>query len=136
MKGQSELTQTFIKLVQIALVVVGALAIFFTYISYEITVYRNDANREVYILGNALMSSSCLTDGIKGLLTQSKIDSMVADSSCFKYPIGKVTISSTFYTPAVTIDLGSADIEEEAEFDILIRLNSGQIEPGEMVVTI
>jgi len=132
MKGQSELTQTFIKLVQIALVIIGALAIFFTYVSYEITLYRNDANREAYVLGNALMSSLCLTDGIKGLLIQSKIDNF--DTSCFEYPNGEVTISAGAYSR--TIIFGPADIGKKAEFDILVKLDTGPIEPGTMVVSI
>ena len=89
MKGQSELTATFIKLIQIGFVILGALAILFTFIEYEINIYTSGRERELYIIANALMSSSCFTDGTKGLFIQSKVD-VAVDDSCFKYPAGKV----------------------------------------------
>jgi len=139
MKGQSEFTQTFIKLIQIALVMIGALSIYFTYVSYEITVHSNDANREAYILGNALMSSSCLTDGTKGLLIESKINSLTPNdpAKCINYPNGNIEIKWGATTKP--IDIGSATAGKSAEFDILIKLDvtgGGAIEEGKMTVSV
>ena len=133
MKGQSELTSTFIKLVQIALMILGALAIFFTYVTYEITVYRNDVNREAYVLGNALLASPCLNNGIKGIILESKIAGL---DYCFDYPTGEIDIITQSFSR--TVVLGAEPLlggENKAEFDIIVILEgTGQRVPGKMVV--
>jgi len=132
MKGQSELTETFIKLIQVGLVIVGALAIFFTYVSYELTAHTNDARREAYILGNAIMSSDCFTDGVKGLLVQSKINNAVV--SCFDYTKGKIQIKSTTVDQTIMFGSGATPNGIEEDFNILIKLNDGSIENGKLKV--
>jgi hypothetical protein len=130
MKGQSELTATFVKLVQVGLVIIGALAIFFTYIEYEIIVYQSSAERESYVLGNALLSSNCLTDGTKGLLIQSKLEFF--DKNCFKYP-GKFKVTSPSFTKEIELMPKSSYIAN-ATFDASIKLDTGVIEPAKMEV--
>ena len=61
MKGMEELSEDFLKLLQMALLVVGVLSIFFIFISYNFTVSSNEADREAYVLGDALLSEKCLT---------------------------------------------------------------------------
>lgn len=136
MKGQFELTETFIKFVQIALLIVGAMAIFFTYLEYEIYVHQNNAEKEALILGNSLISSSCLTNGAKGVITESKITAMVADSSCFNYPNGKIEIYTMDYSGFWEIELGAFDIGEESEFDVIIVMETNERKPGRLKVTL
>jgi hypothetical protein len=132
MRGQSEVTETFLTFIQIALVIIGALAIYFTNINYTIIVHANDLNREANVLGNALMSSDCLTNGEKGLLVQSKIDNFAA--SCFGYTSGIVEITAGNYVRVLT--LGPAALQGEAELDVLVQMDSlkNQIVPGKMKV--
>jgi hypothetical protein len=130
MKGQSELTATFVKLVQIGLVIIGALAIFFTYIEYEIIVYQNNAQRESYVLGNAILSSDCFTDGTKGLLIQNKLDMLNKD--CFRYP-GKFSVTSDHYNAEIQL-MPKATYIGNATFDALIKLNTSVIEPAKVEV--
>ena len=130
MKGQSELTATFVKLVQIGLVIVGALAIFFTFIEYEIYVYQSSQERETYFFGNALISSNCLTNGMKGFLIQTKIDNF--DKSCFMYS-GKFKVTSPSYSKEIEL-VPKASYTSNATFSAVIELNTGQIEPAKLEV--
>lgn len=131
MKGQSELTATFVKLLQIGIVIIGALAIFFTYIQYEIDVYQSSIERDTYFLGNALLSSNCLTDGTKGVLIQSKIENF--DSSCFVYP-GKFKVTSASYSSPVIVLVPKTSYIQDVTFDAVIELGNGQIEPAKLEV--
>ena len=132
MKGQSELTATFVKLVQIGLVIIGALAIFFTYINYEIMVYQSSAERESYVLGNSVLTSSCFTDGIKGLLIQRKLENY--DRTCFPYP-GKFKVTSTSFQAEIElVQKSSYSTTPTATFDALVKLDSGIIEPAKLEV--
>lgn len=130
MKGQSELSATFLKLVQVGLVIIGALAIFFTFIEYEIFVYQSSAERETYVLGNAILSSNCFTDGTKSLLIQSKLDSFIKD--CFMYS-GKFIVKSSSYTREIELVPKSAYVTNTT-FDAVIKLNTGEIEPAQLEV--
>lgn len=130
MKGQSELTATFVKLVQIGLVIVGALAIYFTYIQYQIFVYFNALERESYVLGDALLSSNCLTEE-KGIFIQSKLDSF--DINCLNYPKGKFKISSSSYLKEIEFQ-HQESYNINTTFDAVIKLNTGQIEPAKLEV--
>ena len=132
MKGQSELTATFVKLVQIGLVVVGALAIFFTYINYEIMVYQSSVERESYLLGNSLMASNCFTDGTKGLFIQSKLDFL--QKNCFLYPGKFKIISASFEGEYELVPKASYSEKPTATFDALIKLSSGITEPAKLEV--
>jgi hypothetical protein len=130
MKGQSELTATFVKLVQIGLVIVGALAIFFTFVEYEIFVHENSLERESYLLGNAVLSSNCFTNGVKGVLVQSKLENFVI--SCFKYP-GKFTVTSTSYSKEIEL-IPKSSYSQSVVFNAVIELESGDIEPAQLEV--
>ena len=45
-----ELTEDFLKLLQIALIVVGVLAIYFSYISYNVIIDSRGAEREAIMI--------------------------------------------------------------------------------------
>ena len=128
MKGQSELTATFVKLVQIGLVIVGALAIFFTFVEYEIFVYDNSLERDSYLLGNAVLS--CFTNGEKGVLVQSKLDNFAI--SCFSYP-GKFTVTSASYSKEIEL-IPKSSYGSGVVFNAVIELESGNIEPAQLEV--
>jgi hypothetical protein len=130
MKGQSELTATFVKLVQIGLVIVGALAIFFTFIEYEIFVYENSLEREAYLLGNAVLSSNCFTNGVKGVLVQNKLDNY--DISCFNYP-GKFKVTSSSYSKEIKL-VPKSSYGSGVVFNAVIELETGDIEPAQLEV--
>ena len=53
-----ELTEDFLKLLQIGFIVTGVLAIFFTYISYDVIVSANQAERNAISLGNSLLDNN------------------------------------------------------------------------------
>ncbi|MBU0757929.1 MAG: hypothetical protein KKF44_07700, partial [Nanoarchaeota archaeon] len=80
--------------------------------------------------GNALMSSPCLNNGMKGIILQSKIDSL---DSCFDYPAGEIEITTESFSR--TVLLGSEPfMDDKAVFDVLVELGNGQKVPGELVV--
>ena len=130
MKGQSELTATFVKLVQIGLVIVGALAIFFTYVEYEILVHYSSFDREVYLVGNSLLSSKCLTNGMKGVLIQSKIENF--DKNCFVYP-GKFIVKTEEYSKEIELK-PKPSYSINKTYDAVLLNNAGQIEPAKLIV--
>jgi hypothetical protein len=134
-----ELTEDFLKLLQIAFLVVGVLSIFFIYINYSFTVASNDAEREVFMLGNSLLSSECLTvirngELMKALFSQNKLDTL--DPSCIKYPNGKVNITLLDYSRSWKIIFSTPTKNKEAKFYVVVKLDSGDIVPAEMVVSI
>ncbi len=133
-----ELTEDFLKLMEIAIIVAGVLSIFFTYINYNIIVSNKGAEREAFVLGNALLSSDCLTlNNTKGLFSQEKIELMVRDSSCFKYPYGVVEISVVDGSiPPWEFSLGGLKLGGEAEFLVLIKLNNNKNKIARMVVKV
>lgn len=138
MKGQFELSETFIKFIQIAILILGTLAVFFTFIEYEIIVAQNSVEREVQVLGNALLSSSCLNDGVKGVFTQTKLDIMAISSACLKYSKGRMEVNVVSPPPELSsgwvIEFGPYDIGEERSYDVIVRLNSGDVKAGSMKV--
>ena len=92
-----ELPETFLKLIQLALIAIGVLSIFFLFITYNVDVISNQGQREINLLGNTLLSNSCLTDigdgkPIKGLFLQSKLQACSA-TPCINYPEGKITVT-------------------------------------------
>src|SRR3989344_3534348 len=85
----TELTEDFLKLLQIAIVIEGILAVFLIYIQYNITLQYNAAERKAILLGDSLLSNTCLTETsddkpVRGVFLESKLNSLVSDSSCFK----------------------------------------------------
>jgi hypothetical protein len=127
-----EFTEDFLKLLQIALIVVGLLGVFLTFISYNITVVHSETEREAFVLGNAILSSSCITDGTKGLFIESKLNTV--DPSCFKYYQGNIKINYEGLTKE--FNLGGTAKGDTARFNALVKLGSGQIVNAEMVVTL
>lgn len=134
-----EFTEDFLKLVQIALVVVGALSIFFTYVSYNILIKTNEANREATLLGNILLASDCLTyQNNVGLFEESKLIAMSANSSCLKYPYGSVSIDLVDVIPSQNWDfeVNAPVLNGEENFYISVKLNDGKVEKALMVVKV
>jgi hypothetical protein len=132
-----ELTENFIKLLQLALVVTGVLSIFFTYIQYNLLVNQDQAGREAIILGNYLLDNKCLTyHGMKSLFDEAKLET--ATAGCFNYPHGsfKVELLDS------SADKWSFEITENkrggtASFTVSVMMkDTGEVKPARMTVYI
>ena len=140
MKGvEQELSTLLLHFLQLGLLVIGCLSIFLTYISYNFVVYGYDLKRESYILGDALLSSPCLTviennQSVKALFSESKLDVLEADPSCIKYPNGKIIVTLLDNSKEWEIILGTFNNRESANFTIAVKLNSNDIKTAKMVV--
>jgi hypothetical protein len=142
-----ELSEDFIKFIQLGLTVVGILTIFLLFISYNVNLLHDKTEREVYVLGDYLMASKCLAsiDGnnvIKGLLEETKLTTIESDSSCINYPNGMVNVSliSCGTRPKCKWNFefkpGATYIGKSANFTVAIEMNDGSIEPAKMMVTL
>lgn len=134
-----ELTEDFFKLLQIALVVVGVLAIYFSYVSYNVIVETRSAEREALLIGNTLLSSDCLTySDTKSLFSEDKLNDMQSDSTCLKkqYVYGNISIELQDKSNNWQINLGSSNLGGENKIYVAVRLNSGVVEPALMSVTV
>jgi hypothetical protein len=130
-----ELTEDFVKLMEIAIVVVGTLSVFFTYLEYNITVTQDAAGRESVILGNYILDNKCLTyEGAKGLFDSSKFDSVSA--SCFNYPYGSFTIELWDESEEWGFVIASSDAGGEAAFTVAVRMSDGEVKPATLEVKV
>jgi len=136
-----ELTEDFIKALQLALFVIGVLGIFFVFISYNITVEATNAEKEAFVLGDVLLSSQCLTvSNTKSLFSESKLEDMQIDSSCIKYTYSKVNVTLLDGSKIWSFRLGSStsSVGIDARFIVLVQLKDPpyEIKPASMVVTV
>jgi hypothetical protein len=147
----SELTEDFLKMIQIALVVVGVLSIFFIFIQYNIALQYSYARNEALMLGDYSLSSDCLAEAsaetghiMKAVLSKSKIENY--EDGCIKYPVGYLRITTLDKTFTKTIIIGQTASEENDEEDtkkdtgtasFIIALKDGNnIVPAKMVVRV
>lgn len=133
-----ELTEDFIKLLQLALVITGVLSIFFTYIQYNLFVNQDEAGREAIILGNYIMDNKCLTyQGMKSLFDEAKLDT--ADATCFNYPYGsfKVEFLDVSVTKSWSIMLYDMKRGSSAKFIVsVVMKDTGEVKPARLTVYI
>jgi len=140
MKGISEFAEDFLHAAKPFIIVIGAFGLFLIFHSYEITVAQDKSERDVIILGNALLSSKCLTEGKKAVFTEVKLNQMEQDSSCFSYPYGSVTVNILGSTQSWNFVLGGHTVLEyevkdiQETFSVMVKLNTGEIKQAEMVV--
>jgi hypothetical protein len=140
MKGITEFSEDFLHMAKPFIVIIGAFGLFLVFISYELRVTQDSSQRDLVLLGNALLSSNCLTDGRKGVFTEAKLDIMEADSSCFNYPYGGFTVDILDSSKSWEIVLGGHALLEyelrdiEDSFSVLVKLDTGEIKQAEMVV--
>ncbi len=141
-----ELSEDFIKFIQIGLTVVGILTIFLLFISYNVNLLHDKTEREVYVLGDYLTASSCLAsiDGnnvIKGLWEETKLTTVEHDPSCINYPKGMVNINlincGTHTKCNWDFEFSTGTyVGTTANFTVAIEMNDGSIEPAKMMVTL
>jgi hypothetical protein len=143
-----ELSEDFIKFIQIGLTVVGILTIFLLFISYNVNLLHDKTEREVYVLGDYLTASKCLVavDGnnaIKGLLEETDLTAIESDPSCINYPKGMVNISlincGTHTKCNWNFELSTGSyVGTTANFTVAIEMDAenGSIEPAKMTVTL
>lgn len=133
-----ELTEDFLKLLQIAFTVIGLLAIFLTFITYNITIIHDEASREAFILGNSILSSDCITDGTKGSFIESKLNTV--DPSCFNYDKGEIEITIPETAQTWNFNLGGSSTGAiSPPFNVLVKIDvtgGSVVKMGEMVVII
>jgi len=134
-----DLTENFIKLLQIAIIVVGVLSIYFSYINYNITVEARKGERDAIVLGNFLLSSNCLTYGdTKSLFAEDRLIILQGDATCIgsKYPFGGFIVELLDLSSKWQARMGPNDLGREAVFSVVVRMNSGEIKPATMVVKV
>jgi hypothetical protein len=128
-----ELTEDFLKLLQIAFIVTGVLAIFFTYIQYNIFVNQDKAQREAIIFGNYLLTSDCLTyENTKGLFSEGNLDT--AYPACFNYNQGKITVELLDGTDSWEYEITEPSMGGEANFIVSVRLTNSNVKAAKMTV--
>jgi hypothetical protein len=133
-----DLSENFLKLLQIALLVTGVLALYFNFVSYNVTVQTNANDREAIILSNYLLSSSCLTySGTKSLLSEKSLTSMQSNSKCLKDQNvhGTITVSLDSSSTAWAINIGDyANTGSSSEVSVDVRTLSGETKTGKLTV--
>jgi len=135
-----ELSEDFLKILQMVIGIIGILAIFMIFISYEVTVSYSESERRVTLLADALLGSNCLTaldlnnNPIKGLFLEENLDRLASDSSCIRrfYNDGKITVTAG---ETWDIQVGAAGTTT-TEFSIAVRLRTGEVIPGKMKVSL
>ena len=134
-----DLTENFLKLLEIALIVVGVLAMFFSFVSYNINIQDNSAEKNAIVIGNFLLSSDCLTySGTKSLFSEEKLDNMKTNPSCLQmqYLFGVADVKLQDLSKSWPIEISSPSIGKMVDFSVVVRMNSGESKPATMVVRI
>jgi len=134
-----DMSENLLTLIQIALVVIGVLGLYFSFIGYNITVQARDVEREAMIIGNFLLSSSCLTySDTKSLFDETKLDNMKADSSCLQqqHLFGVVIVNLDGSSKNWPIEITPIVTGKTADFIVAVRMNSGETRIATMVVKI
>jgi transketolase N-terminal domain/subunit len=133
-----DLSENFLKLLQIALTVTGVLAIYFTFVSYNVTVQSNTASREAIILSNYLLSSGCITySETKSLFSEDKLDSMVANSKCLKDQNlhGAIDVTVDGLGKSWSINIGDyANTGDKSQVNVAIKMSNGEVKTGVLTV--
>ena len=135
-----ELTEDFLKLLQIAIVVVGVLALYFSYIGYNVTVESRTAERDALIIGNSLLSSDCLTYlGTKSLFSEDKLVNVQSDPSCLQrnYPNGTIKVQLQDLSSKWQFTIGPSNLGGETKLSVAVKMSgTGEVKPANMVVKV
>jgi hypothetical protein len=135
-----ELSEDFLKMLQIAMLVVGLLIIFLIFISYNIEVFHDEKQRSAYVLGDYLLASDCIAwedngNVVKGVLSEGKLDTV--DPSCINYPYGSIEVELLEDIGKGPWVIGMEDAEgERAVFTVVVKLTNGEIKTAKMTVTL
>jgi hypothetical protein len=143
-----DLSELLIKIMQLGLMVIGILIIFFMFISYNVNISNEDLERQAYVLGDYLLSSRCLTEidssnnVIKSLFLETKINAVKNDPSCINYENGNISIKILNCVPPSTCDW-NFDLQPEAtyqnknaQFIVAVKRTDGSVVPANMTVTL
>ena len=131
------MTETFLNLLQIAFIVVGLLAIFLTFVVYNVTIVSDESSRKAFVLGNSIISSNCITDGRKGVFLESKLNTV--NKACFNADEGSITITVLGTGQNWNFDLGGSDQSSSPNFNVLVKLDvtgGGSVKIAKLVVKI
>lgn len=134
-----ELTEDFLKLLQIALIVVGVLAIYFSYVTYNVTVDARTAERDSLEIGNSLLSSSCLTYlDTNGLFSEEKLDSIQSDSSCLErvYSNFSAEVDLQGSVTKWQFSVGTPGSSGTTTLSVAVKMSSGEVKPASLVVKV
>lgn len=142
-----ELTEDFLKMLSIAISVVGILGIFFIFLQYNIVVEVDETHRAAVSLGDSLLANPCLTEieiingkeyPIKGLFSESKLDSY---ADCINYDRGDITIkyldsSKTWDISLSTGTVSTESLTAQTTYFISIKNVDGHVKMASMVVSL
>jgi len=135
-----EITEDFLKILQLAVIILGVIGIFFTYIYYNVIVNSESKQREAVVLGDALLGSTCLTETyfntpMKGLFLESKLDSF--STSCVNFPDGQVNIKLLDGSKSWSFQFSSTlSGISTSPYYVAVKLSSGRIVPARLDVTV
>jgi len=135
-----ELTEDFIKLLTIAIGIVGVLAIFFIFIQYNILIGYSSAHRESLVLGDSLIINPCIVEldssgyPIKGLLSKKLLDNYA--EGCMKYNRGEIKIVLEDEPYEKIIKLGPNTGSSRTTYPIAIKMDLGDVKIGFLEVAI
>lgn len=134
-----ELSEDFVKLLQIVVSIIGILALFLIFVQYQVTVIDDDLQKRATLLGDALLGSTCLTDidlngnAIKSLFLESKLNGLSSDKNCLTKIYDEGSVRITAGQTAWSFLLGTYSIGE-ADFAVAIKLQTGEVVSGTMKV--
>lgn len=122
-----DLSEDLIKLIQIGILVVGTLALYFSYINYNISVETGEAQREAIIMGNSLLSSNCL-GSTRSVFDEDNLASAQSDPNCLRksYSSGHIDVELADKSNKWSIEMGTGTtIQGQADFSVLVNTDSG-----------
>jgi hypothetical protein len=132
-----DLSENLLKLIQIALIVVGVLSIYFNFVDYNITVQAKTNERQAISISNFLLSSSCLTfEDTKSLFDESKLDDQDGTIQCIKesYIEAYVQIKLDGSSESWSFDSGYSNTGDQSSTNVIVMTTSGAQRPAILVV--
>jgi hypothetical protein len=133
-----EFSEDLLKILITALIVTGVLSVFLIFLYYNIIVNTDKSRRDVFIVGQTLLSNSCLIDDSSGVFSEEKIEQLSSNPLCLnELNINYITITvPDMVGKTWQIDIGNSDLERQTTFDVAVKIDTGETKLAKMVVNI
>lgn len=133
-----EFSEDLLKILITALIVTGVLSVFLIFLYYNIIVNTDKSRRDVFIVGQTLLSNACLTDDSSRVFSEEKIKQLSSNPLCLnELNINYITITiPDMVGKTWQIDIGNSDLERQATFDVAVKIDTGETKLAKMVVNI